>query len=154
MIFATVGTHHQPFSRLLDALDGLPGDEELIVQYGPGSPPSRAGSSAAFMPFGEILEYVHEARVIVTHAGVGSILCAIRAGHKPLVVPRLERLGEHVDDHQGELVRRLEEEGRVIAVWDTRELVSALERVPPRGEEQPPVEGSLHAAVRDALFGG
>ncbi len=153
MIFATVGTHHQPFSRLLDALEELPGDEELVVQYGPGAPPARAGASAAFLPFGEILEYVHGARIIVTHAGVGSILCAIRAGHMPVVVPRLERLGEHVDDHQGELVRRLEEEGRVIAVWDTRELLSALERVPPQGEEQPPVKGALHEAVRRALRG-
>ena len=53
VIFVTVGTHHQPFERLLDALAGL--DGELVVQYGPGQPPA-ASHAEPFMPFDEMLE--------------------------------------------------------------------------------------------------
>jgi len=45
------------------------------------------------------------ARVVITHAGVGSIMLALAAGKKPIVAPRLYRYGEHVDDHQTEIAR-------------------------------------------------
>ena len=54
-----------------------------------------------------MLECFRSADKVVTHAGVGSILCADREGHVPLVVPRRHDLGEHVDDHQLELARAL-----------------------------------------------
>jgi UDP-N-acetylglucosamine transferase subunit ALG13 len=153
VIFVTVGTHHQPFARLLDALAALPGDEAIMVQHGPAEPPACAHQATPFMSFAEMIDFFREARVVVTHAGVGSILCAIRVGHTPLVVPRLHRFGEHVDDHQSELVRGLEEEGRVIAVWNMQDLAAAIAAAPSRGSEQPAIEGPLHLAVREALGG-
>lgn len=152
MIFVTVGTHQQAFQRLLDGLENLP-DDPLVVQYGYGRPPPAAGEAAAFFGYSEILERMEVARVVVTHAGVGSILTALRVGHTPVVVPRLHRFGEHVDDHQVQLVRRLEEEGRVLAVWDVSELASAVADVPPRqaGGEPDPRQIQLQRAVRDAL---
>ena len=61
------------------------------------------------MGFAEMLQHFRAADAVMTHAGVGSILCARRAGHVPVVVPRQRRDGEHVDDHQVELTRALEE---------------------------------------------
>ncbi|HEY7456602.1 MAG TPA: glycosyltransferase [Solirubrobacterales bacterium] len=150
MIFVTVGTHHQPFTRLLDALAGLEG--ELVVQYGPGAPPPSAARAEAYMPFDAMLECFRRADTVVTHAGVGSILCARREGHTPLVVPRRHDLGEHVDDHQAELTRALAERGSVIAVWDVGELARAVAGAPPR---QPPAEAAepaLCPSVRAALL--
>lgn len=153
MIFVTVGTHHQPFQRLLDALGQLDG-AQLVVQYGHGSPPAGTLRAAAFMPFDELVGCLREADVVVTHAGVGSILCARREGHVPLVVPRRHDLGEHVDEHQAELTRALEARGSVIAVWDTARLGALAATAPPRGRGVEAVDEGLLRAVRTALDEG
>jgi UDP-N-acetylglucosamine transferase subunit ALG13 len=88
----------------------------------------------------------------VTHAGVGTILCARRAGHTPVVVPRLRRYGEHVDDHQAELTRALESQGAVIAVWEMENLAAAVRSVPPRRPAEEARTGPVHSAVRRALL--
>ena len=150
MIFATFGTHHQPFPRFLDALASLPPDE-LVVQHGHSPAPRRAREAVPFLDFGAMLERVRAADVVVTHAGVGSILLARREGHTPVVVPRLHRLGEHVDDHQVDLTEALAEQGKVIPVLDVARLAGAVASVPPRGAPRPPVTGSLHRAVQEAL---
>lgn len=149
MIFVTVGTHHQPFTRLLDALDQL--DDELVVQYGPGKAPA-AQQAEPFMPFDEMLERFREADTVITHAGVGSIICASRAGHVPLVVPRRHDLGEHVDDHQVELTRALAQRNSVVAIWDVDTLAEIVSAAPPRRTASATVEPGLCPSVRDALL--
>jgi UDP-N-acetylglucosamine transferase subunit ALG13 len=152
VIFATVGTHHQPFQRLLEALGGLEVDE-LVVQYGSGSPPANAARAEAYMPFDAMLECFRAADRVITHAGVGSILCASREGHVPLVVPRRHDLGEHVDEHQAELTRALGEKGSVIPVWETADLAGLLASAPARGAGGVHTDPRLCESVRDALLG-
>lgn len=137
---------------MLDAV-GLIEDDEVVVQYGTGSPPPGVARAEAFMPFDQMLDCYRAASAVVTHAGVGSILCATREGHTPLVVPRQHALGEHVDDHQAELTRALEGHGRVVAVWDTAELPRLLAALPPRQENPEAVEPPLCPTVRAALLG-
>jgi UDP-N-acetylglucosamine transferase subunit ALG13 len=149
VIFATVGTHGQPFTRFLDALASLDGD--VVVQYGHNEPPAGVYVATAFLPFDELCSYMHDADVVVTHAGVGSILCARQAGHVPVVVPRLHRFGEHVDDHQTELVSALAAQGHVVPVWDIAELPSAVAHAG-RCTDVHRAENPLHAAVRHALL--
>jgi UDP-N-acetylglucosamine transferase subunit ALG13 len=150
-VFVTVGTHQQPFERLVRALDALEG-YELVVQYGYAEPPRGVTHAVSFMSFPEMLDHFERADAVVTHAGVGSILCATNAGHVPIIVPRLKRYREHVDDHQVQLVRQLDRDGRVIVVEDVAALPEALRRVPPRRRrsERPP--GPLHEAVRRAIL--
>jgi UDP-N-acetylglucosamine transferase subunit ALG13 len=150
VIFVTVGTHHQPFERLLDALDSL--DDELVVQYGPGRAPA-ALHAETFMPFDAMLDRFREADTVITHAGVGSIICARREGHVPLVVPRRHELGEHVDDHQVELTRALAQRGSVVAVWDVDTLPETVAAAPPRQPASKAVEPALCPSVRSALLG-
>ncbi len=64
---------------------------------------------------------------MITHAGVGSILITLMNGKRPIVVPRLARFREHVDDHQLELARRLSEIGVVRLVEDLDHLVRAVQ---------------------------
>ena len=151
MIFVTVGTHQQPFERLVRALDALPADQ-LVVQHGPARPPVGVARAAPYMSFAEMLGYFEAAQTVITHAGVGSILCATNAGHVPIVVPRLKRLGEHVDDHQAELIRELDRTGTVLAVWDVERLGRALTDVPTRTEAVARGAGQLQRAVREALM--
>ncbi|HSC20499.1 MAG TPA: glycosyltransferase, partial [Solirubrobacterales bacterium] len=135
MIFATVGSHPTfRFDRLLKALETLGDGEELVVQHGPGTPPSNATVAVPWMSFEGITENLARADKVVCHAGVGTILCAIRAGHVPVVFPRLSRFGETVDDHQLHLAKALVDTGTVIVVEEAGELTSALAQTPVRGE--------------------
>jgi UDP-N-acetylglucosamine transferase subunit ALG13 len=133
VIFATVGSHPTfKFERLLRALEGLEG-EELTVQYGPGRPPANAAEAVPWMSFAEIADHMERASHVVSHAGVGTILCAIGAGHVPVVFPRLRRFEETVDDHQLDLARMLVGTGRVILVESAEEMARALREAPARG---------------------
>jgi UDP-N-acetylglucosamine transferase subunit ALG13 len=152
VIFATVGSTQIPFERFVRALESLPG-EQLLVQYGPVDPPPDAARANAFMQFPEMIESMEAADVVVCHAGAGSILCALRAGHTPVVVPRLKRYQETVDDHQVEFSRALAAEGKVIAVEDLDQLGAAVASVPARrsaGDRSGLLP--IQAAVREALY--
>jgi len=152
MIFATVGSTQIRFERLIRALESLPG-ERLFVQHGPVDPPPGAQRATAFMQFPEVVKSMEQADVVVCHAGAGSILCALRAGHTPVVVPRLKRFQETVDDHQVELGRALAAEGKAICVEDLDELATAVSGAPQR---RPPEQRTgllpIQAAVREALY--
>jgi UDP-N-acetylglucosamine transferase subunit ALG13 len=150
MIFVTVGTHQQPFTRLLDSLDQLPTDE-LVVQHGYGPPPAGVARVMPFASFAEMVALFEAAERVVTHAGVGSVLLARRTGHVPVVVPRLQRYGEHVDDHQLQLIRALTDIGHVIPVLDTADLAQVVASAPPRGAPTSLGEGRLHQALRAVL---
>jgi UDP-N-acetylglucosamine transferase subunit ALG13 len=152
VIFATVGSHPTfAFERLLAALESLPAGEELIVQHGPGSPPANADRAVAWMPYGEFEELLARADRVIAHAGAGTILCAARAGHVPVVMPRLGRLGETVDDHQLDFARGLARDGGVILAEDATDLAAAVAAVPPRGDAAAERGAELVAAVRAEL---
>ncbi len=151
MIFATCGSSHLPFERLMQALAVLPPDE-LVVQHGPAEPPP-AARAVPFLPYGEVVALIQEADVVISHAGVGSIICAIRAGHTPIVFPRVKRHSETVDDHQVELATALEERGTVRVTWTPEDLPAAIQSLPPRGAAAAGDAGRLSAAVRAAIFG-
>ncbi|MGH2937437.1 MAG: glycosyltransferase [Solirubrobacterales bacterium] len=154
MIFATVGTHGQAFPRMLAGVEALPDPAEIVIQYGNGPAPVGFGHAAAFMPFSEMERHFEAADLVITHAGVGSILCARRAGHTPIVVPRYHELGEHVDDHQVELTGALAELGEVTPVWRDEELATVVAAAAARGEARPSGgDGALQRAVRSALLG-
>lgn len=151
MIFATVGSTQIPFERFIKALETLPG-EQLLVQHGPVDPPAGAARASAFMQFPEMIESMEAADVVVCHAGAGSILCALRAGHTPVVVPRLKRYEETVDDHQVEFSRALAVEKKVIAVEDLDGLSAAVKAAPGRRSvEDRSGLLPIQAAVREAL---
>jgi UDP-N-acetylglucosamine transferase subunit ALG13 len=151
VIFATCGSSHLPFDRMMTALGGLNGSD-LHVQHGPAAPPP-AVRTDPFLSFAEVVERIQQADVVISHAGVGSILCALRAGHTPIVFPRLKRYSETVDDHQAELARALVRRGAVLVAWSPDELIEAVERVPPRGGVARMDSGRLHTAVRAAING-
>jgi UDP-N-acetylglucosamine transferase subunit ALG13 len=151
VIFATVGSTQIPFERFVRALETLPG-EQLLVQHGPVEPPAGAAQANAFMQFPQMIESMEAADVVVCHAGAGSILCALRAGHTPVVVPRLKRYEETVDDHQVEFSRALAAKGKVIAVEDLDRLSAAVEGAPRRrSTEERTGLLPIQAAVREAL---
>lgn len=130
MIFVSVGTHEAPFDRMLRAIYELDLDEELVVQHGPSAIRSERAIEAEYLSFDEVVAYIRDARVVFMHAGVGSVMISLANGKRPIVMARRQRLGEHVDDHQLELARRLEENGLVTVVDGAEALARALRRDP------------------------
>ena len=156
MILVTVGSSRFPFDRLLRAVDLLPRDEELVVQHGPSGVRPEGARCVPFLPFDSLGELVRDAHVVVTHGGVGSILLALSLGKQPLVVPRLRRFGETVDDHQLESARRFGRDNLVTLVEDPQELAGVIASLdgtarPERRQEEVPLVQELrryiHAAV-------
>lgn len=152
MIFATCGSTHLRFDRMMEALAIL-STEDLYVQHGPAEPPPHA-RAVEFLPFEQIVDNIAKADVVICHAGVGSILCAIRAGHTPVIFPRLKRYKETVDDHQAELAEALFEEGSALVAWNAEDLPDAVAAAPPRGPGRALRPNTLIDAVRASILSG
>ncbi len=153
MIFATCGTSDMPFARMMNALTALPLDQ-LHVQHGPAIPPAGCAATYPFLEFGEMVSMIEQADHLVCHAGVGSIMCGLQAGHTPIVFPRLRRFPEEtIDEHQRELATALAQRGVIRVAWDEGDLADALASVPARGTPRTLGSDELGAAVRAALEG-
>jgi UDP-N-acetylglucosamine transferase subunit ALG13 len=150
LIFVTLGTQAFQFDRLLRALDGLPGDEELVIQCGKAS--FRPARAVWFdqLSYEDLVDRVQRARVVVCHAGVGSVLTALEHGRRPVVVPRLHAHGEAVDDHQLPFARRLAQAGLLTLVEDLDALADALAHPEPPAEHRE-AGGGLAADLRTYL---
>jgi len=143
VILVTVGTNEAPFDRLLKAVEALSTDEEIVVQHGSSSiVPANAARIYDFLLFDDLVREMHASRVVVTHAGIGSIMTALSCGRRPVVAARLAAQREAVDDHQLPVARRLEEAGLVTLVED----LSRLEEAVAKAGEQ--VDVSLGADER------
>ncbi|QPM92553.1 glycosyltransferase [Pseudooceanicola algae] len=101
MIFLTLGTQ-LPFDRLVEAVDnavdGL--DEEIFGQIGKSGYKPKNMQVTDYMTPREFNDRFAAARVIVAHAGIGSILSGFNAGKPLVIMARRAELGEHRNDHQ------------------------------------------------------
>lgn len=125
MIFVTVGSHYQGFDRLIKKMDEIAGrtDEKVIMQIGHTNyKPVNAEYFDFVDDFSKIEQLNWEARVVVSHAGAGSILTALKLGRPVIVVPRLKKYNEHMDDHQLEIAEAMSSIKGVISVNDVQEI--------------------------------
>ncbi len=131
LVFATVGTDHHRFERLMDWIDAW-GEQHpqarLVVQHGNARAVDRA-ESIAFLPPERFRELLREASAVVCPGGPGAIMEARAAGRRPIVVPRRGDLGEHVDNHQLAFSRFLGGRDLVTLAEDRPDLFAALDHV-------------------------
>lgn len=147
MVFVTVGNATQGFERLLRAVDeaagkGTFGDEPVLMQT--GNTANFRASHCRQEAFIEMLEFeslLNEASLIISHGGAGTLINLLQKGRVPIVMPRRREYAEHVDDHQVELVKALAAQGRVIPVYEERDLEAAVRghesKTPRRSAAQP-----------------
>lgn len=126
MIFVTVGSSKSPFDRLLRAVDAAFFDEDVVVQHGASTVRPRNAECVGFLEFDGFVARIEQARVVVTHAGVGSIMTSLAHGKCPVVMPRRAEFGEAVDDHQLPFARRADELGLVELVESETDLGEAV----------------------------
>ena len=131
MIFVTVGTHEQPFDRLVSCIDELKGigviEEEVMIQTGYSTYEPKHCSWSKLLPYQEMVRYVEQARIVITHGGPSSFIMPLQVGKIPVVVPRMEKYGEHVNDHQLEFARQVEQRQRnIIVIEDVETLADTV----------------------------
>jgi len=132
MIFLTVGTQF-PFDRLVRAIDDIfdksLADEELFAQIGETSYRPRNFESVASLEKRVFDNYVKQASGIIGHAGIGTITMAL-CNHKPLLVmPRLKRYREVVNDHQLAIAKKFSELGHILVAYDVKDLPDGIKKL-------------------------
>lgn len=104
MIFVTVGSRQYPFDRLFKKLDELYENgiikDKMFAQIGTSSYKPKHYEYKDFISEEEFQKYINESDIVVSHGASGSIMKALNANKKVIVVTRLEKYGEHINDHQ------------------------------------------------------
>lgn len=119
MILVTLGTQDQKFYRLLDTLENSKIKDKIIVQAGGSSDyQSKRMEIFRFIDYKDMEKYIDDADLIITHGGTGSIIMPLQKGKKVIACARLEKYGEHINDHQKELVSVFAEEGYILEFND------------------------------------
>lgn len=133
MIFVTVGSQKFQFNRLLKKIDELieSGDikEEVFAQIGVSDYTPKNYNYKDFVTQDEFKEYMDKADLIITHAGTGAIVTALKKDKKVIAIPRLSEYGEHVDDHQIQLIDEFKEMNFIEPVYKIDELKPAIKNV-------------------------
>ena len=142
MIFVTVGTHEQPFNRLIQKIDELKKDgiinEDVIIQTGFSTYEPKYCQWSKLIPYQQMVKNVADARIVITHGGPASFIMPLQiaayakkknlkvyaiGGKTPIVVPRQHQFNEHVNDHQVEFARNVAQRmGTIIPVEDINTL--------------------------------
>ncbi|MGO5276896.1 glycosyltransferase [Holdemanella porci] len=127
MIFVTVGTHEQPFNRLVQEIDNLKRDgvitEDVIIQTGYSTYEPKHCQWKKLIPYKQMIKNVEDARIVITHGGPASFIMPLQMGKTPVVVPRQKKFDEHVNDHQVDFARNVAERmGTIIPIEDINKL--------------------------------
>lgn len=130
-IFVTVGSRNYPFDRLFMKLDELcetgiiKGD--MFAQTGTSTYQPKHYKYKDFISQDEFLKWVKWSDIVVSHGASGSIMKALNVGKKVIAVTRLEKYGEHINDHQIQNNEAFASNGYVVAVFDMDDLGKAFE---------------------------
>jgi UDP-N-acetylglucosamine transferase subunit ALG13 len=113
MIFVTVGNHFQGFERLLKKMDEISPriPNEILVQKGYSKYVPQNTKYFDFVPLNRAIEYLQKSDLVISHAGIGTIILCKEYGIPLLIFPRRKKYKEHGTDHQVEIAQVLEKRG-------------------------------------------
>lgn len=133
MIFITLGSQKFQFDRLLIEMDNLVGrgkiEETVFAQIGHSHYKPKNFQFKEFLNRDEFEKTVNNCDKVITHGGTGTIVEAIKQEKKVIAVPRLKKYGEHVDDHQLQIIREFENMNFIKSVMDVKDLEKAISNV-------------------------
>lgn len=126
MIFITLGSQKFQFNRLLEEVDKLIEQgiitEEVFAQIGYSDYKPKNYKYNKFLDRDEFTEIIKKCDKVITHGGTGAIINAVKNNKKVIAIPRLAKYGEHVDDHQLQIVKKFKEMGVISICNDTKYL--------------------------------
>lgn len=156
MIFVTTGTQ-LAFPRLIAAMDALAPvlGEHVVAQIGPDTGPHANLDTHATLTPARFEALFAQARVIVAHAGIGTILSARRHAKPLILVPRRFAHGEHRNDHQMATAREVEGRPGIHVAWETGDLARLLQsgELDAPGDERNPAAAELMSCLRAFVDG-
>lgn len=130
MILVTLGTQDKPFNRILEMIQELIDekviDDEVIVQAGCTKFKSNDMKIFDLIPMEEFEELMKKCDMLITHGGVGSICSGLNNNKKVIAIARLAKFGEHVNDHQEQIIYNFNKEGYILGVSNKDELKEAI----------------------------
>ncbi|MCS6987018.1 MAG: glucuronosyltransferase [Sphingomonadaceae bacterium] len=161
-VFLTVGTQ-EPFDRLVRAVDAWAAGRSVRVfgqlgALGPRNYRPRHFPFATFLARADYARHLAACRLMVAHAGMGSIISALEGAKPILVLPRQAALGEHRNEHQLATARRFADRPGIHVVWHEDEVADRLDwliQCEDGGKGQAPTTSpELIATLRDFIFAG
>lgn len=133
MILVTLGTQDKSFVRLLKAIDKEISkgniDEKVIVQAGYTKYKSNNMEIYDLIEMGELEELTKKCNLLITHGGVGSILCGLTNNKKVIAAARLSKYKEHTNDHQKQIIKEFVERGYLLELEEFDKLGELLKKV-------------------------
>lgn len=132
MIFVTVGTHEQQFNRLIKKIDQLKKDgkikDEVFIQTGFSDYIPENCSWGKFLSYEEMIQKIKDAKIVITHGGPSSFIIPLQYGKTPIVIPRMRKYGEHVNDHQVDFCKKYSSvfPGRIILEEELNKLYNDI----------------------------
>jgi len=134
LILITLGTQDKPFYRLLEAvqkqIDNKKLKDKVIVQAGVSCDfKSKDMEVFDLIPMDEFDRLISECDILITHGGVGSIITGIKNNKKVIAAARLEKYGEHVNDHQLQIIENFTNSGYILSLDNFNELDIALDKI-------------------------
>lgn len=131
MIFVTLGSQKFQFNRLLIELDKLVEEKkicnDIFAQIGYSDYKPKNYEFKEFLDREQFAEIMERCEIVITHGGTGAIVGAVKRDKKVIAVPRLAKFGEHVDDHQLQIIDQFTNMNFIVGVKDTNEIYEALE---------------------------
>lgn len=133
LIFVTVGSRPYPFDRLFKELDNLISQgiikEPIFAQIGSSKYKPQYFEYEDYLSPKDFNQKLEDADIVISHGASGSIVKALKANKKTIGVTRLERFGEHIDDHQIQMNQAFEENNFILAVYDLDDLKNTYVRI-------------------------
>lgn len=133
MIFVTLGSQKFQFNRLLKELDNLVEEkkinDDIFAQIGYSDYKPQHFKYKEFVDRDEFKDVMDKSDVVISHGGTGAIITAVKKDKKVIAIPRLAKYGEHVDDHQMQLVDEFKDLNLIYPVYDEKELGKAIEEI-------------------------
>lgn len=133
MVFITLGSQKFQFNRLLKAIDDQIAEgkinENFFAQIGASDYTPKHFKYKRFLDRDEFSSWNDKADIVITHGGTGAIIGAVKKGKKVIAVPRLSRYGEHVDDHQLQLIGQFKNLNLIYACYDCDDIWKAINEV-------------------------
>lgn len=130
LIFVILGTQNIQFNRILIELDRLVEigviEDTIFAQTGYSTYLPMHYAFSPFVDMQQFQDYIEKSALIISHGGAGSLIASVKLGKKVIGIPRLKRYGEHVNDHQVELIEQFTSHGYILSVMEMSELEEAL----------------------------
>lgn len=130
MIFIILGSQKFQFNRLLAEIDKLIFDgeikERVMAQIGYSDYLPQKFDYKRFMDKSEFLNIINKADIVISHGGTGSIINSLLQKKYVIAIPRDSKFGEHVDNHQYEIVSQFEKSGYIKGVYNIKDISTAI----------------------------